>query len=126
MPDSDKIDAHPATAAHPRNAEIQAIRTIVLAASGALAERIKWNGPSFYHRASKKDFAAINLRATERVHLVMVFHGGTMIAGRRGLLEGDYKDRRMAYFFDMNDLAAKRTTLEAVVREWVALVEGLT
>ena len=126
MTDSDKIDAHPATAAHPLNAEIQAIRAIVLAASGELAERLKWNGPSFYHRASKKDFAAINLRAIDRVHLVMVFHGGTMIGERRGLLEGDYKDRRMACFFDMDDLAVKRATLEAVVREWVALVEGLT
>jgi len=126
MTDSDKIDAHPATVAHLLNAEIRAVRAIILAASGELAERIKWNGPSFYHRASKKDFAAINLRATDRVHLVMVFHGGTMIAQRRGLLEGDYKDRRMAYFFDVADLTVKRATLEAVVREWVALVEGLT
>jgi len=44
---------------------------------------------------------------------------------RRGLLEGDYKDRRLARFDTMADVEAKRTALAAVVSEWVALVAAL-
>jgi hypothetical protein len=46
-----------------------------------------------------------------------------MIHDSDGLLEGDYKDRRMAYFKDMADVKAKKKALEKVVNEWVKLHE---
>jgi hypothetical protein len=38
-----------------------------------------------------------------------------------GLLQGDYPDRRMAYFSGMDEVEAKRAALEDAVREWVML-----
>jgi hypothetical protein len=80
---------------HPLKAEIEAVRAIILKANSKIMERIKWNAPSFFYI---KDMAAFHVRPKDCVHLVFVFHDGKMIADRKGLLEGDYKDRRMAGF----------------------------
>lgn len=119
-----EIVAYFAALEHPFKSEMLALRAIILDANPAMAERIKWNVPSFYHRDTKKDFAAFHPRNREHAHLVIVFHGGTMIEVQ-DLLEGDYKDRRMAYFHDMADVESKTPGLVAVVNEWVALVEAL-
>lgn len=108
---------------HPLKAEIEALRRIIKAAGPELGERVKWNAPSYH--LGKHDMAAFNLRQTGFVQLVLVFLGGLMIEDRRGLLEGDYKDRRLARFDSMMDVESKRPALEAVVREWVTLVAAL-
>jgi hypothetical protein len=42
---------------------------------------------------------------------------------KSGLLEGDYKDRRMAYFSGSNDVRAKKAELENVIKELVRLMD---
>jgi hypothetical protein len=46
-----------------------------------------------------------------------------MIHDTSGLLQGDYKDRRMARFYDMADIQSKKTTLLKVVNQWVELMD---
>ena len=104
---------------HPFKAEIEAIRKIILSASGKMAERVKWNAPSFYY---KEDLAAFHIREQKRVHLVLVFPKG-IVEDESKLLEGDYKDRRMAYFYSMEDVLKKKPALEEIVRKWVELAE---
>lgn len=108
---------------HPLKPEIEALRRIIKGAGPELGERVKWNAPSYH--LGKYDMAAFNLHQRGFVQLVLVFPGGLMIAERRGLLEGVYKDRRLARFDAMADVEAKRPALEAVVREWVTLVAAL-
>jgi len=108
---------------HPLAAEVEVLRGIIVAAGPDLGERWKWNAPSYH--LGKYDMAAFNLHQRAFVQLVLVFPGGLMIADRRGLLVGDYKDRRLARFDSMADIEAKRPALEAVVREWVGLVSSL-
>jgi hypothetical protein len=105
---------------HPMKAEIEAVRSIILKANPKVAERVKWNVPSFYYR---DDLAAFHLRSTGFIQLVFVFHRGKMIEDRMGLLEGDYKDRRLAKFHDMQDVEAKRKALERVVNRWVEMTD---
>ena len=121
MNDNDSVSEFLATLRHPQKAEIEALRTIILEANRKIAERIKWNAPSFYYR---KDMAAFHLRAKDRVHIVFIFHDGAMIEESAGLLEGDYRDRRMAYFADMEDVRAKQAALTQVVNDWVALMDN--
>ena len=121
--DAEQVAALIAALDHPLKAKIEALRSIVRAAGPELGERVKWNAPSYY--LGRHDMAAFNLRQTGFVQLVLVFPGGLMIDDRRGLLEGDYKDRRLARFDTMADVEAKRTALAAVVSEWVALVAAL-
>ena len=120
---TEQVDVLMAALDHPLKPEIEVLRTIIKTAGPELGERVKWNAPSYH--LGKHDMAAFNLRQAGFVHLVLVFPAGLMIEDRRGLLEGDYKDRRLARFDSMADVEAKRPALEAVVREWVALVAAL-
>ena len=124
MGDAEKVSAFMAALDHPFKAEIEVLRGIIRTAGPKLGERIKWNGPSYH--LGKCDMAAFNLHAKDFVQLVFVFPNGTMIADRRGVLEGDYTDRRLAKFQNMADIERKRPALEVIVGEWIALVEAST
>jgi hypothetical protein len=115
-----EVNAYMKGLRHPLKAEIEAVRAIILGASKKIAERVKWNAPSFYY---KKDLAAFHLRPRDYVHVVFVFPQGTMPADRFGLLEGDYKDRRMARFSDMADIRAKKAGLIRLVKHWVRAMD---
>jgi hypothetical protein len=105
---------------HPFKAEIEAVRSIILAASDKIAERIKWNAPSFYY---KEDLGAFNPRASEYAHLILLFPGGAGMDDHSSLLEGNHKDRREAKFHSLDDVKAKKPALEKLVKQWVALRE---
>ncbi|MGH6624124.1 MAG: DUF1801 domain-containing protein [Burkholderiaceae bacterium] len=115
------VDAYMHALEHPLKAEIAAVRNIIVNANSKVQERVKWNAPSFYY---KDDIAAFNPRANGFVQLVFVFHRGKMIEDRLGLLEGDYKDRRLARFEDMRDIRAKKAALEQVVNRWIELTDN--
>jgi len=117
------VDAEMAALDHPLKAEVEVLRDIIKSAGPDLGERWKWNAPSYH--LGKHDMAAFNLHQKAFVQLVLVFPAGLMIDDRRGLLDGDYKDRRLARFDSLADIEAKRSALEAVVREWIVLVGGL-
>lgn len=113
------VDAYLADLQHPWKAELEAVRAIILATSPLLQERIKWNSPSFYYQI---DLAAFHLRETKFLHLIMVFPKDTDIQDETGLLEGKHKDRRELKFYSMEDVIAKKSDLEKVVRYWLGLV----
>jgi len=103
---------------HPLKAEVQAVREIILGVDKNITEEIKWKAPSFSYKGYLVTF---NLWARERVHLV--FHNGVILNDGNNLLEGDYPDRRMMYFSDMEDIKSKRAVLEGLVRQWIALMD---
>ena len=103
---------------HPFKAEVYAVRDIIKSVHTDITEQIKWNAPSF----SYKDYmVTFNLWARQHVHLV--FHNGAILSNTRGLLEGDYPDRRMAYFSGMDEVEVKRTALQDAIREWITLMD---
>ncbi len=59
---------------HPRKAEIETLRSIILGADGRIRESIKWNAPSF---AITEHFATVKLRPMETVQVV--FHTGAKV-----------------------------------------------
>lgn len=107
----DKLD-------HPFKAEVQAVREIIKGVNQNITEQIKWNAPSF----SYKDYiATFHLHAKQHVHLI--FHNPAIASIKSEILEGNYPDRRMVYFSDMNDVKAKKTALEHVVKELVNVMD---
>jgi hypothetical protein len=116
-PDDQQIAEFMDLLVHPLKKEIEAVRTIIKNADDKINERIKWNAPSYYYKA---DFVTFNPRNTKQVHLV--FHHPSIVNIRSVLLEGDYKDRRMAYFNDMNDIISKKKELERIIKESVAFI----
>ena len=103
----DKLD-------HPFKAEVQALREIIKGVDQNITEEVKWNAPSF----SYKDYiATFSLHTTQ--HVLLVFHNPSIASIKSEILEGDYPDRRLAYFSDMNEVNAKKAALELVVKELV-------
>lgn len=115
------VDAFMKALRHPFKAEVQAVREIVLGANKKLAERVKWNAPSFYYGA---DLGAFNLHQTEYLQLILVFPNGLIDDGGTGLLMGTWKDRREVRFADMKDVLAKKAALRSVVNAWVERMDG--
>ena len=117
---TDTVNAFMMALEHPLKAEIEEVRRIILAANDKIAERVKWTAPSFYY---KEDLGAFHVRQEEFVHLMLVFPRG-LITHESGLLKGNYTDRRMAYFYNMEDIESKKTALENIVNEWVKLIDA--
>jgi uncharacterized protein YdhG (YjbR/CyaY superfamily) len=109
---------------HPLKKEIEAVRLIILSASPAISEGIKWNVPSF--RTEKEWFATFNVRARDSVQLI--FHLGAMtrpnfkgfkLPDPNGLVKWLGKDRAMVTLGAGRDIPANRKALEAIVRAWI-------
>jgi uncharacterized protein YdhG (YjbR/CyaY superfamily) len=117
--DPEAVDEFLAELDHPLKAEVQAVREIIRGAAPGIKEQVKWNAPSFSY---KDDYlVTFNLRARDRIHLV--FHNPAISKVNSPLLEGDYEDRRIAYFTDMGDIEAKRDALEKAVQGLVQLAD---
>lgn len=111
------VDAFLQTVDHPLGAEIEGLRKIIRGASSEVTEQIKWKAPSYSYRGQY--LVTFNLREQQRIHLV--FHNPHISKIKSNLLEGDYPDRRMAYFSDMKDIKAKKKELQRVMKELLKL-----
>lgn len=102
---------------HPFKAEVQAIRDIIKKVNKDITEEIKWNAPSFSYKGEY--LVTFNLWAKQHIHLV--FHNPAISKVKSKLLEGDYDHRRMAYFYDKNNVKAKKSALERVLKDLIKL-----
>jgi uncharacterized protein YdhG (YjbR/CyaY superfamily) len=108
---------------HPLKKEIEDVRQIILGVSPEIREGIKWNAPSF---RTTEFFATLNLRK-DRVCVILHMGAkvketatkGVPIADPTGLLQWLAKDRCLVSFADGKDVQAKRSALQAIVREWI-------
>lgn len=117
---AETVDELMAGRSHPLAAEINALRDIIRGATPLIAERVKWNGPSYYLAANPKlDMGNIVLAREKHVLLVMVFHNGTML--EHPLLSGDYKDRRILQLDDMAAITKNKKAVAQIVRDWATL-----
>jgi uncharacterized protein YdhG (YjbR/CyaY superfamily) len=110
--------------AHPLAKEIVAVRRIILGASPAISEGVKWNAPSF--RTEKDWFATVNLRSKESLQLV--FHLGAKarpdlkafkLGDPNGLMKWLGKDRALVTLGAGRDIPANKKAFEAIVRAWI-------
>jgi hypothetical protein len=121
------VDSLLASLDHPRVAEIQAVRAIILGATPGVREGVKWNAPSF---ATTEHFATFHLRARTGVQVVL--HLGAKprpdaavrdgVRDTHGLLEWRGPDRATVSFRDLADVHAKADAFAEVIRQWVGFV----
>jgi hypothetical protein len=102
---------------HPLKAEVQMIREIIKNVNNEITEQIKWKAPSFSYKGEY--LVTFNLRDQQKIHLV--FHNPQIANVKSIWLEGDYEDRRMAYFADENDVKAKKAAFEKALRDLIKL-----
>ena len=119
------VSAFIAALKHPNEAEILALRGTILGVDPGISEEIKWNAPSF---RTHEHFATMHLRAKTGIQLVL--HSGAKkralptpnITDPDGLLEWRAPDRAIARFDNLDDLAARKHALEAILRQWITFV----
>ena len=114
---TDMVEAFLRELSHPLKAEVEAVRAIILGVNKNINEEIKWKAPSFNYQGEY--LVTFNLREMKRVHLV--FHNPKIAQVKSSLLEGNYVDRRMAYFTDMQDVKAKKALLEKALKDLIKL-----
>jgi uncharacterized protein YdhG (YjbR/CyaY superfamily) len=116
---TDKVDEFLRELSHPLKAEVEAVRSIIKGVNKDINEEIKWNAPSFNYKGEY--LVTFNLREMKRIHLV--FHNPLIPKVKSNLLEGDYKDRRMAYFSNMKEVKAKKAVLEKALKDLIRLIQ---
>lgn len=116
--DTDGVNAYMDKLEHPLKNEIEMVRSLIKASSTKIKERIKWNAPSFFTTA---DLVTFNHRNIKQVHLV--FHHEAIVNIHSEWLLGDYIDRRMMYFDDMNDIKKKEKVLSQIMKSLISLAE---
>ncbi|TAE55217.1 MAG: DUF1801 domain-containing protein [Bacteroidetes bacterium] len=111
-------------------AVVQTIRETVLATDPEIAERIKWNNPSFYYSGEMKDFDPKEYRRDMIVmnlhknRIMLVFPSGAKVGDTSGFLEGNYADgRRTVVFTDREDVLRRAENLRQVILNWLQLIE---
>lgn len=117
------VDRFLAALDHPRKAEIEAVRALILRATPGITEHIKWNAPSFCYRGEDR----VTMQLAPGGRLQLVFHRGVTpqeTAGFRfedpgGLLEWAAPDRALVTLRDQADVEAKAAALLEVVDRWV-------
>jgi hypothetical protein len=121
----DEAGAFMAALDHPLKTDIEAVRKLILGASPAISDGVKWNSLSF----RKSDwFATVNLRSKDVVQLV--FHTGAKVKDNtelkipddNGLLLWLAKDRALATLGSGKTLKTNRAAFEAIVRAWIRYV----
>lgn len=114
-----EVDGYLEALDHPLKAEVVRLRELVLEASPAISERIKWKHPSFY--SGKDDLGAFELRPRDFVRLIFVFPHG-LVEDPAGIMQGSWADRRELRFTSLADVEAKADAVCSIVRDWVALL----
>jgi hypothetical protein len=123
---SGEVDAFLAKLSHPLKADIEAVRKIILGASPAISEEIKWNAPGF---RTTESFATVNLRAVDE--LQFIFHLGAKtrkvlpemkVPDPAAMVKWLAKDRCLVNAGRGKGLAANQAALQALVRAWIRYV----
>jgi hypothetical protein len=107
-------------AGHPLDALMRRARDIILGADPRVTESIKWKTPTF---AYKGNIASFN---PSKNLVSIMFHRGSEIPGDHSRLEGDGRLVRTMRFTDLAELEAGRADLEAAIRAWCDLKDGVS
>ena len=111
-------------AEHPLRTEIDALRTIILAADTFIVEGVKWNTASF---RTTEWFATLNGPKQVR-EATIILHAGAKakgmdlkgrIADPTGMIKWLGAERGMITFSSLTDIKAKQTDLHLLIRAWI-------
>lgn len=117
--DAEQVSEWMKNTSYPLKAEIEVLREIIKKADKKISERIKWNAPSYYY---KEDI--VTFGPDRKGRILLVFHHPFVVKIKSDLLEGDYKDRRLAYFKDGLEVEKNKKELTRILKEIVKEIES--
>jgi len=115
---------------HPRKADLEQARALILDVSPEIHEGFKWKSPSF---RTSEYFATLNVHAKDRLRLILhtgakvkaTAAAGVTIADPEGLLQWLAKDRCLVSFDEADAVlssAKRRKALQAIISQWITLL----
>ncbi len=114
---------------HPLRNVVEVLRTLIKDTDKEIGEQIKWNSPAFYYTGEmkpfdpkeyKRDIAIVNLNRQE--YVLVVFPSGNHIPVSPVLQDENLKNgRKLVKITALDD--DKKHALQALVGQWLALVE---
>jgi len=121
------VDALMAGLVHPHKPAIERLRRTIINSDPAIVEGVKWNAPSF---RTHEYFATAHLRAKTGIALILhrgakaraLPEGAMSINDPDALLQWRGPDRAQVVFSDTADVQRRSDALQALVRQWIALV----
>jgi hypothetical protein len=128
----EKVDAYIQNMKHPLKDVVEALRRIILGTDKEIGEEVKWNAPTFFYSGPMRPFNPkeykrylIVFNLHQQSCLRLVFPSGAKVDDGSGqLLEGDYADgRRLAMFYNMDDVQAKKPLMQAAIKKWLELLD---
>jgi hypothetical protein len=122
--DAEQVEAYMAALSHPMKAEIEQIRSIIKDSNSNIAERIKWNASSYYHIPTKEDIVTFGPPARSSDKILLVFHHPSIINIDSAILEGDYKDRRLIYFKNLEEIQSNQPEITRIMNEIIHKLVG--
>jgi uncharacterized protein YdhG (YjbR/CyaY superfamily) len=117
LTDAEQVELYMDKLEHPLKKEIEAVRKIIKDASNKITERIKWNAPSYFYQ---EDMVTFHVRPNHHVHLV--FHHSENVNIKSALPEGDYKDRRMIYLRNMQEIKKHKKELQQIISQLINFI----
>ncbi len=121
LTDEELVQVYMTKLEHPLKPEIEALRGIIKGASPNISERIKWNAPSYYY---KEDIVTFGPPARKSDEILLVFHYPGVVKISAAILEGNYKDRRLAIFKNIAEIEAKREELTSILNTIIGEIDG--
>ena len=106
---------------YPLKAEAEVLRTIIKEAAPKLSEQIKWAAPSYFY---KHDLVTFNFKDLKQIRLV--FHHKAVVSIKSDLLKGEYVDRRIAFFKNMQEVKENEAELRRVIILLVNAMDEIT
>lgn len=113
-----EVDEWFAAKEHPQEQAMQRVRTVILDTDPRVTESIKWSTPTFSFEGNIVSFNPA------KNFVSLLFHRGAEIPGDHPGLVGDGKLARTMRFSDADEVDARSTELEAVIRSWIELKGG--
>lgn len=98
---------------------VDTLRKIIKKAGPELNERIKWNAPSYYYKEDIVTFGPV--RSKDKI--ILVFHHPSIVKINSGLLQGDYKDRRLVYINSEKEIREAKKELERIIKESIKMLD---
>jgi len=123
---SAEVDAYMGMLEHPMAAQVERLRSAILAADSRVGESIKWNAPSFY---IDDHFATFNLHFPDRIQIVL--HAGAKvdpnakqfdITDPARLLKWAAVDRASVTFGSVAEIDQQLDAFMDILGQWIALV----
>jgi hypothetical protein len=119
----ESVEAFLAKLDHPRKAEIEAVRAIVLGAVPGLTEQVKWNAPSFGPAGEDR----VTMRLQPPTKFQLIFHRGAKprdpagftFPDPAGLLAWAAPDRGVLDLGDLATIEARRAAIADLVARWI-------